>query len=81
MLTGAKGFEELLALAEKVFNYYVWSGQEKCLQGDHRSVDMLVADIYGGMDGYESLNLSGDIIASSFGKAVRSQHKHDYGRE
>lgn len=42
---------------------------------------MLVSDIYGGVDGYESLKLSGDIIASSFGKAVRSQHKHDYGKK
>lgn len=39
-------------------------------KGDHRQVDMLVRDIYGS---YSSLvDLPGDIIASSFGKAARS---------
>lgn len=51
-------FDELLELAE---------------QGDHREVDMLVKDIYGGA--YSSIGLSGDIIASSFGKAARSPKK------
>lgn len=50
-----QGFDELLELAEK---------------GDHRSVDMLVKDIYGGS--YDLVGLPGDIIASSFGKAARS---------
>jgi pantothenate kinase len=49
-----QSFDELLALAEA---------------GDHRSVDMLVKDIYGG--DYSSLGLRADIIASSFGKATR----------
>ncbi len=38
--------------------------------GDHRSVDMLVKDIYGGS--YDALGLSDDLIASSLGKATRS---------
>ncbi|XP_043285272.1 4'-phosphopantetheine phosphatase [Venturia canescens] len=53
LLTKAKGFDELLQLAER---------------GDHRNVDMLIKDIYGG--DYSSQGLSGDIIASSFGKAM-----------
>ncbi|XP_067669593.1 4'-phosphopantetheine phosphatase-like [Haliotis asinina] len=55
LLTEAKSFDELVELAER---------------GDHRSVDMLVKDIYGGA--YTSIGLPGDIIASSFGKAARS---------
>lgn len=51
LLTKAKGFDELLALAES---------------GDHRHVDMLIKDIYGG--DYEVLGLPADLIASSFGK-------------
>ncbi|XP_049852310.1 4'-phosphopantetheine phosphatase isoform X1 [Schistocerca gregaria] len=53
LLTKAKGFDELLELAEK---------------GDHRNVDMLVRDIYGG--DYKMLGLPADLIASSFGKAM-----------
>ena len=49
-----QSFDELLELAEA---------------GDHRSVDMLVKDIYGG--DYSSLGLQADVIASSFGKATR----------
>ena len=37
-------------------------------QGDHRNVDMLIRDIYGG--DYSSQALPGDLIASSFGKAM-----------
>lgn len=48
-------FDELLELAES---------------GDHRSVDMLVKDIYGGA--YTCVGLPGEVIASSFGKAARS---------
>ncbi|KAL5962476.1 4'-phosphopantetheine phosphatase [Taenia solium] len=51
---GQMSFDELLELADK---------------GDHREVDMLVKDIYGGA--YESLGLAGDVIASSFGLAAR----------
>ncbi|KAL3309103.1 Pantothenate kinase 4, partial [Cichlidogyrus casuarinus] len=53
LILGAKySFDELLEMATL---------------GDHRHVDMLVKDIYGG--NYESLGLSGDLIASSFGMA------------
>lgn len=51
--TPYQDFDELLQLAER---------------GDHRNVDMLVKDIYGG--DYSSQGLSGELIASSFGKAV-----------
>uniref|UniRef100_A0A3B4YD21 4'-phosphopantetheine phosphatase n=1 Tax=Seriola lalandi dorsalis TaxID=1841481 RepID=A0A3B4YD21_SERLL len=37
-------------------------------KGQHASVDMLVKDIYGGS--YGSLGLTGDLIASSFGKSA-----------
>uniref|UniRef100_A0AAY4EV39 4'-phosphopantetheine phosphatase n=1 Tax=Denticeps clupeoides TaxID=299321 RepID=A0AAY4EV39_9TELE len=37
-------------------------------KGQHTSVDMLVKDIYGGA--YGSLGLTGDLIASSFGKSA-----------
>lgn len=53
LLTKKKDFDELLQLAER---------------GDHRNVDMLVKDIYGG--DYSSQGLPGELIASSFGKAV-----------
>ncbi|CAL8073676.1 unnamed protein product [Calicophoron daubneyi] len=51
---GKHSFDELLALAD---------------QGDHRAVDMLVRDIYGG--DYAQLGLPGTVIASSFGQAAR----------
>ncbi|CAH8875237.1 unnamed protein product [Trichobilharzia szidati] len=55
LLSGGKfTFDELLEMADS---------------GDHRQVDMLVRDIYGGA--YETLGLSGDVIASSFGLAAR----------
>ncbi|KAL3848608.1 hypothetical protein ACJMK2_019457 [Sinanodonta woodiana] len=60
ILTGAKTFDELLELAER---------------GDHRTVDMLVKDIYGGA--YSNIGLPGDVIASSFGKAARSPKDSD----
>ncbi|XP_064423775.1 4'-phosphopantetheine phosphatase [Latimeria chalumnae] len=37
-------------------------------RGQHTNVDMLVQDSYGGA--YESLGLTGDLIASSFGKSA-----------
>lgn len=37
-------------------------------KGQHTNVDMLVKDIYGGS--YGSLGLTGDLIASSFGKSA-----------
>ncbi|KAK2586990.1 hypothetical protein KPH14_010961 [Odynerus spinipes] len=60
LLTKGKGFDELLQLAER---------------GDHRNVDMLVKDIYGG--DYTSQGLSGELIASSFGKAMFSCNNHE----
>lgn len=39
-------------------------------KGDHRNVDMLVKDIYGGP--CTTLNLPAEVIASSFGRAARS---------
>ncbi|VDP90598.1 unnamed protein product [Echinostoma caproni] len=54
MLSGGD-FDQLLRLAD---------------QGDHRKVDMLVRDIYGG--DYAALGLHADVIASSFGLAARS---------
>ncbi|XP_076052846.1 4'-phosphopantetheine phosphatase isoform X2 [Oratosquilla oratoria] len=63
LLTKAKGFDELLQLAS---------------EGDHRNVDLLVKDIYGG--DYSALGLTGDIIASSFGKAMHHGHTMSDGR-
>lgn len=40
----------------------------KAEDGDNTEIDMLVKDIYGG--GYENMNLSGTMVASSFGKFV-----------
>jgi bifunctional damage-control phosphatase, subfamily II, fusion protein len=40
-------------------------------KGDHRNMDMLVKDIYGG--DYQLLGLPGDLIASSFGKAMHAK--------
>ncbi|KAK7080541.1 Pantothenate kinase 4 [Halocaridina rubra] len=57
LLTEARGFDELLQLAS---------------EGDHRNVDLLVKDIYGG--DYSALGLTGEIIASSFGKAMHNSH-------
>ena len=50
-----QGFDELLDLASK---------------GDHRNIDILVKDIYGGA--YSHLGLDAELLASSFGKAARS---------
>jgi pantothenate kinase len=37
-------------------------------RGQHANVDMLVQDIYGGA--HQTLGLSGNLIASSFGKSA-----------
>lgn len=37
-------------------------------RGQHTNVDMLVKDVYGGA--YQTLGLSGNLIASSFGKST-----------
>lgn len=54
LLTGVESFDEMLKLST---------------QGDNENVDMLVGDIYGGLD-YSKLGLSSSTIASSFGKVV-----------
>nr|AXY97828.1 Pantothenate kinase 2 [Populus tomentosa] len=54
LLTKCKSFDELLELSQK---------------GDNGTIDMLVGDIYGGMD-YNKIGLSASTIASSFGKAI-----------
>lgn len=64
LLTKAKRFDELLELAEN---------------GDHRNVDMLVRDIYGG--DYKMLGLPGDLIASSFGKAMHCHKDRNFNAD
>lgn len=66
LLTKCKSFDELLELSQR---------------GDNRTIDMLVGDIYGGMD-YTKIGLSASTIASSFGKTV-SENKdlEDYKPE
>ena len=59
LLTGCKTFDELLELST---------------QGDNSSVDMLVGDIYGGLD-YEKIGLEATTIASSFGKILMNDEK------
>ena len=53
-ILNVQDFDELLSLAE---------------QGDHRTVDMLVKDIYGA--DYTTLGLPADLIASSFGNIIK----------
>eukprot|EP00216_Chloropicon_sp_CCMP2111_P003454 CAMPEP_0198238728 /NCGR_PEP_ID=MMETSP1446-20131203/4315_1 /TAXON_ID=1461542 ORGANISM="Unidentified sp, Strain CCMP2111" /NCGR_SAMPLE_ID=MMETSP1446 /ASSEMBLY_ACC=CAM_ASM_001112 /LENGTH=887 /DNA_ID=CAMNT_0043921195 /DNA_START=113 /DNA_END=2776 /DNA_ORIENTATION=+ len=59
LLTGCKTFDELLELSTK---------------GDNSLVDMLVGDIYGGLD-YEKIGLEASTIASSFGKILTDNEK------
>ncbi|KAL9681382.1 hypothetical protein QQ045_013165 [Rhodiola kirilowii] len=54
LLTKCRSFDELLELSQR---------------GDNRAIDMLVGDIYGGLD-YSKIGLSASTIASSFGKAI-----------
>ncbi|XP_015069939.1 pantothenate kinase 2 [Solanum pennellii] len=54
LLTKCKSFDELLELSQR---------------GDNSTIDMLVGDIYGGMD-YSKIGLSASTIASSFGKTI-----------
>ncbi|CAK8566770.1 unnamed protein product [Lathyrus sativus] len=54
LLTKCNSFDELLELSQK---------------GDNRTIDMLVGDIYGGLD-YSKIGLSASTIASSFGKTI-----------
>ncbi|XP_027344960.1 pantothenate kinase 1 isoform X2 [Abrus precatorius] len=66
LLTNCKSFDELLELSYR---------------GNNRAVDMLVGDIYGGMD-YTKIGLSSTTIASSFGKAISdNKEREDYKPE
>ncbi|KAJ4712340.1 pantothenate kinase 2 [Melia azedarach] len=66
LLTKCKSFDELLELSQR---------------GDNRTIDMLVGDIYGGMD-YSKIGLSASTIASSFGKAISDKKElEDYRPE
>lgn len=68
LLTGCKSFDEMLALSAR---------------GDNANTDMLVGDIYGGVDYSKALGLSATTIASSFGKVVMDIDKElgEYRRE
>ncbi|MBN3306777.1 PANK4 kinase, partial [Amia calva] len=48
-------------------------------RGQHASVDMLVKDIYGGA--YGTLGLTGDLIASSFGKSATADKGEFFSKE
>ncbi|XP_020573078.1 pantothenate kinase 2-like [Phalaenopsis equestris] len=66
LLTKCRSFDELLELSQK---------------GDSSNIDMLVGDIYGGMD-YSKIGLSASTIASSFGKTIsKSKELSDYRSE
>ncbi|XP_027333434.1 pantothenate kinase 2-like isoform X2 [Abrus precatorius] len=66
LLTKCESFDELLELSQK---------------GDNSNTDMLVGDIYGGMD-YSKIGLSASTIASSFGKATSEKKElEDYKPE
>ncbi|PKA49311.1 Pantothenate kinase 2 [Apostasia shenzhenica] len=66
LLTKCTSFDQLLELSQK---------------GDNSNIDMLVGDIYGGMD-YSKIGLSASTIASSFGKTVsESKELSDYRPE
>lgn len=66
LLTKCKSFDELLDMSHK---------------GNNRAIDMLVGDIYGGMD-YTKVGLTSTAIASSFGKAMSANKElEDYSPE
>lgn len=66
LLTKCKSFDELLELSQ---------------QGNNRVIDMLVGDIYGGID-YKKIGLTSTAIASSFGKAISDNKElEDYKPE
>ncbi|XP_057507928.1 pantothenate kinase 2-like isoform X2 [Actinidia eriantha] len=66
LLTKCKSFDELLELSQK---------------GNNRVIDMLVGDIYGGVD-CPKIGLSLTTIASSFGKAIsENKELEDYRPE
>ncbi|KAK9669453.1 hypothetical protein RND81_13G131200 [Saponaria officinalis] len=66
LLTKCKSFDDLLELSQR---------------GDNSTIDMLVGDIYGGMD-YSKIGLSASTIASSFGKTIsENKEVEDYRPE
>ncbi|KAK9277422.1 hypothetical protein L1049_006965 [Liquidambar formosana] len=66
LLTKCKSFDELLELSHR---------------GNNRVIDMLVGEIYGGME-YAKIGLSSTTIASSFGKAIsENKELEDYRPE
>lgn len=66
LLTKCNSFDELLELSQR---------------GDNSTIDMLVGDIYGGMD-YSKIGLSASTIASSFGKTIsENKEVEDYKPE
>lgn len=60
LLTGARSFDDMLAMADK---------------GDNSAVDLLVGDIYGEGMGYEKIGLREKTIASSFGKVLKRKRE------
>ena len=60
LLTGARNFDDMLAMADK---------------GDNTAVDLLVGDIYGEGMGYEKIGLKETTIASSFGKVLKRKRE------
>ncbi|XP_002991207.2 pantothenate kinase 2 [Selaginella moellendorffii] len=66
LLTGCKTFDQILELSQ---------------QGDNSAIDMLVGDIYGGLD-YSKIGLSASTIASSFGRVIsETKSLSDYRKE
>ncbi|XP_055339549.1 pantothenate kinase 3-like isoform X2 [Paramacrobiotus metropolitanus] len=64
LLTGCQTFEEGIELAAK---------------GDHRNIDKLVRDIYGG--DYSRFNLPGDTVASSFAQMMDPEKRKTARKE
>lgn len=66
LLTGARTFDQMLAMADK---------------GDNGTVDLLVGDIYGEGTGYEKIGLSERTIASTFGKVFKRKREAERNAE
>lgn len=64
LLTGCETFEEAIQLATT---------------GDHKKVDKLVKDIYGG--DYERFGLPGELVASSFGQMHLQERRQSVSKE
>lgn len=66
LLTGARNFDDMLAMADK---------------GDNSGVDLLVGDIYGEGMGYEKIGLKERTIASTFGKVLKRKREAERSAE